>query len=175
MIPRLRHGMVFLCAVIVSGCSTKVVRVEMHADRLDVPVASQLACGYRLGDVQDARADKGQVGGLDAHAFRFENPERVVREQLDVAGWADAGASRMPTVDVQIKHLYLTQNTISKVPVVVYQVAVADGPPFVVRSQKPSMNWNGTQNEAYKAYSRALADANEQLIRHLNSRCPGGS
>jgi hypothetical protein len=70
--------------------------------------------------------------------------------------------------------LYLAQNLTTKVPVAVYEVAINDGAAFVVRSQKASLNWNGTEDEAYAAYARVLADVNQQLVNQLNARCSQG-
>lgn len=55
-----------------------------------------------------------------------------------------------------------------------YEVAEDGRPPFLLRSQKASMNWNGSQNEAYAAYALALADVNKQLIERLNTDCAKG-
>jgi hypothetical protein len=49
---------------------------------------------------------------------------------------------------------------------------VDGGATFTVRSQRASMNWNGTENEAYEAYSAALADATAQVVARLNAGCP---
>jgi hypothetical protein len=59
----------------------------------------------------------------------------------------------------------------TKVPVAVYEVRLDGGATFTVRSQKASMNWNGTENEAYAAYSTALADATAQVVSRLNAAC----
>jgi hypothetical protein len=75
-------------------------------------------------------------------------------------------------VDVGILQFYLSQNTITKIPVAVYEVRVDGGATFTVRSQRASMNWNGTENEAYEAYSAALADATAQVVARLNAGCP---
>lgn len=66
---------------------------------------------------------------------------------------------------------YLAQNLGTRIPVAVYEVTIDSGAPFVLRSQKASMNWNGSQDEAYSAYARSLADINRQLVGTLNLRC----
>jgi hypothetical protein len=154
-----------------AGCSAKIVRVDMDASRL-APAAStvQLACDYRLGQLADARPAGSQAGGLSGNAFAFVDAASVVRRQLLAAGLQETG-NPAPVVAVRIMQLYLAQNQLTKVPVAVYEVAVAGRPPFLLRSQKASMNWNGSQNEAYAAYAHVLADINQQLILRLNADC----
>ena len=158
-----------------AGCSAKIVRVDMDAARLAPTAAStvQLACSYRLGLLTDARPAGSQAGGLNGNAFEFADAAGVVRRQLLAAGLQDSDGP-VPVVAVRIMQLYLAQNLLTKVPVAVYEVAVAGRPPFLLRSQKASMNWNGTQNEAYAAYALALADLNQQLIERLNTDCAKG-
>lgn len=43
-----------------------------------------------------------------------------------------------------------------------------------LRSQKASMNGNGSQDEACAAYAQVLADVNQQLIQRLNTDCANG-
>lgn len=165
-------------ALLLTGCSTKVVRVHADPARLAAPPATsktavRLACPYRLADVIDARPG-GESGGLGVHAFRFSDVAGIVRSQLQGAGLAsaeDPSTAGAPAVDLRVMQLYLSQNLGTKIPVAVYEVTIADGPAFVVRSQKATMNWNGTQDEAYAAYARVLADVNQQLLRQLNARC----
>jgi hypothetical protein len=161
-----------------AGCTTKVVRVDMDAARLS-PRAAQaehvvLMCDYRLGGVADDRADGTEAGGLNANAFKFADAADVVRRQLLHAGLSEDPAVQGPGVEVHIVQLYLTQNLETKVPVAVYRVRIGDEPAFVLRSQKASLNWNGTQGEAYAAYGRVMADVNLQLVAQLNRRCPRG-
>lgn len=165
-------------ALLLAGCSTKVVRVDADPARLAAtPSASKaavrLACPYRLADVVDARPG-GESGGLGVHAFRFSDVAGIVRSQLQDAGLNkadDPSAAGTPAVDLRVRQLYLSQNLGTKIPVAVYEVAIDGGPAFVVRSQKATMNWNGTRDEAYAAYARVLADVNQQLLRQLNARC----
>ena len=174
-------GVALLFPLLLAGCSSKVVRVEMDSARLAAPApqarrAVRLACPYRLLDVVDARPGEGESGGLGRHAFRFSDAAATVRGQLIAAGLADASVDGgdAPAVSVRIVQLYLAQNQITKIPVAVYQVGVAGAPQFVIRSQKATMNWNGSQDEAYAAYARVLGDVNQQLVQALNARCERG-
>lgn len=159
-----------------TACSMKVVRVDMDAARLSEAQAASprvvvpLGCAYRLGGIVDARPKGSGAGGLGEYAFQFPDAAGTVREQLLAAGLQESGAQG-PVVDVRIMQLYLAQNLGTKTPVAVYQVALAGHPSFLLRSQKPTANWNGTQNEAYAAYARVLADVNQQLVGRLNSHC----
>ena len=152
-----------------AGCATTVHRVAVDPARLAVPVAARLACEYRLHDVVDARSSSERSGGLGKHLFLFDDVPGVVRQEFDKAGFGVQ--SHGPSVDVRILQFYLAQNTITKVPVAVYEVRVDGGAPFLVRSQKTSMNWNGTENEAYQAYAAVLADAARQVVARLNNGC----
>lgn len=154
-----------------AGCTPVVHHVTMDPGRLVARALPQVACAYRLQEVTDARADGDRVGGLGNHMFVFRDPVRIVREQFIASGVSAEGEAGTP-ITVRILQLYLAQNTITKVPVVVYDVAPAGSKPFLVRSQKASMNWNGTQNEAYGAYAAALSDATSQVVARLNQQCP---
>jgi hypothetical protein len=162
------------CATfVVAGCQVKVHRVAADSTRLVQAGVEQvpLACPHRLGNVVDARDSAAdRAGGLSAHMFVFEDVPGVVRQQFARAGLVGDGEG--PAVDVRILQFYLSQNTITKVPVAVYEVRVGGGEPMLLRSQKASMNWNGTENEAYAAYARALGDATAQTIARLNAGCP---
>ena len=160
-----------------AGCNTKIARVDMDGTRL-VPSTTRadqflVLCDYRLGEVVDERHDGVEAGGLSAHAFTFRDAADVVRKQLLHVGVFDDPAVVAPTVSVHILQLYLTQNLETKVPVAVYRVAIGDEAPFVLRSQKASLNWNGTEDEAYAAYARTMADVTSQLVEQLNRRCHG--
>jgi hypothetical protein len=170
-----RWFLAFVLPAMLAGCGTKVVRVDMDSTRLVAPAvtrdAIRLGCRYRLQEVVDARPHGEQAGGLSQHAFRFTDAAETVRRQLSAAGLDDAAGADAPAVTVRIMQLYLAQNLSTKIPVAVYQVTAGDEPAFVIRSQPASMNWNGTQDEAYAAYARVMADANQQMIRRLNARC----
>mgnify|MGYP000872395134 CR=1 FL=1 len=163
--------MVLACAAAcVAGCSVKVHEVVADAPRLMAITSNvRLACGYRLQGIVDARASTGRAGGLGAHLFLFDDVPGLVRRQFAMAGLDSQGSG--PAVDVNILQFYLAQNVMTKVPVAVYEVRVDGGAPFTVRSQKASMNWNGTEDEAYAAYSLALADATAQVVSRLNAGC----
>ena len=53
----------------------------------------------------------------------------------------------------------------------VYSVQVGDAAPFVIRAQAATMNWNGTEKEAYQALADVLGDASAQLVDTLNKDC----
>ena len=164
-----------LVAAVLCGCSQHVDKIAMDPARLVATSPAgqgkplKLACAYRLQEVVDARSSGDRAGGLGNHMFVFEDAAHVVGAQLAAAGLATAGDGKL--VRVRIVQLYLAQSHVTKIPVAVYEVTVAGQPAFLVRSQQATMNWNGTRNEAYAAYSRVLADANQQLLRRLNAGC----
>lgn len=158
-----------------AGCATTVIHERVDAQRLAAaPAAAMrgpaLRCAYRLDGVADAR-EASQSGGLGRKAFEFPDAAEVVRRQLTEAGFAGVDAGGIPGVQVKIRQLYLTQNTITKVPVAVYEVTVSTGERFVVRAQPASMNWAGSIDEAYAAYRTAMHDANRQTVERLNAAC----
>lgn len=170
------RALAWLLVAALCGCSQHVNKVAMDPARLVAsrPVGPgkllKLACAYRLQEVVDARSSGDRAGGLGNHMFVFEDAVHVVGAQLAAAGLATNGDDGKP-VRVRIVQLYLAQSHVTKIPVAVYEVTVAGQPAFLVRSQQATMNWNGTQNEAYAAYARVLADANQQLLRRLNAGC----
>lgn len=159
--------LVFLLA----GCTT-VSKVTVDAGRLGQtpPPKVRLACGYRLGELTDARPAGGSAGGIGLKAFELQDPVALVREQLAAAGLrADGEGSE---VDVRLMQFYLSQNTITLVPVVVYEATIAGQAPLVVRGQPASMNDWGSEIEATAAYAAALRQANAKLVVALNAACP---
>jgi hypothetical protein len=169
-------ALVALLAVALFGCTGHVNKVTMDTARLGVPAAYAkripLGCAYRLLDVVDARSSGDRAGGLGWHMFVFDDAASVVRSQLSTAGLGAAeGEGEGTAVTVRIVQLYLGQSNGTKIPVAVYDVDVAGQPRFLVRSQQATMIWNGSENEAYAAYSRALADANQKLVLRLNASC----
>ncbi len=144
----------------------------MDTSRIAAPAAAiaRLACPYGLRDVVDARTAGERAGGIGYKMFRFDDAPKLVREQLASAGFATADTAR-DAVTVRILKLYLAQNNVTKVPVVVYDVQVDRQPSFLVRSQLPTMNWANTSDEAYNAYARAFQDANAKLVAKLNAQC----
>lgn len=154
---------------LLSACSMTVHRVELDPSRLASKSKVRVACAYRQGDVVDARPSTGRAGGLGSHLFLVEDASRIVRERLAAAGIAAAGEGQV--VDVRLLHLYMTQNQGTKIPVVVLSASVGKQPTFTLRSQKASMNWNGSEEEAYEGYSRAFDDAMAQLVAFLDKGC----
>lgn len=153
------------------ACTPKISRVTMDTTRLENNIsAGKLACVHRLGEVVDARPEGSTVGGLGKHVFRFDDPAGVIRKQLLASGFSD-GSGEGPSVAIRIRRLYMEGSHVSKIPVVVYEATVGAQPSFLIRSQKTSINWNGTENEAYAAYAGAIQDANRQLIGRLNATC----
>jgi hypothetical protein len=163
-----------LLAVALGGCTAHVNKVTMDTARLGAPAAYArpvpLACAYRLREVVDARSSGDRAGGLGSHMFVFDDAASVVRGQLSAAGLGTAEGEGA-AVTVRIVQLYLGQSNGTKIPVAVYDVDIAGQPRFLVRSQQATMNWNSSENEAYAAYSRALADANQKLVLRLNAGC----
>jgi hypothetical protein len=159
---------------LVTGCAMKVHRVALDPARLVGQPQAKLQCPYRMGEVVDARPSTGRAGGLGKHLFLIEDAAALVRGKLEGIGISADAPATTPAgdpVDVRLMHLYLTQNTITKVPVLVLSVTVAGEPAFLLRSQKASMNWNGTEDEAYASFSRMFDDAMGQLAGKLNKRC----
>jgi hypothetical protein len=166
-----RFAAVACIVACMAGCSVKVHQVAVDAPRLVATTSAvRMTCAHRLQSVVDARGSTDRAGGLGAHLFLFDDVPGVVRKQFALAGLDAQGSG--PGVDVGILQFYLSQNTITKIPVAVYEVRVDGGATFTVRSQRASMNWNGTENEAYEAYSAALADATAQVVARLNAGCP---
>lgn len=169
----LRVALAACAGVALAGCQVQVHRVTADSSRLVQSGAQQvpLACPHRLGNVVDARDSVADgAGGLSAHRFVFEDVPGVVRQQFTHAGLTAAGEG--PVVDVRVLQFYLAQNTVTKIPVAVYEVRVDGGQPMLLRSQKASMNWNGSENEAYAAYALALGDATARTVARLNEACP---
>lgn len=133
----------------------------------------KLACTYGLQDVVDARTSGDRVGGLGINMFVFDDAVGLVRRQLASAGFSAANAQQPDSVTIRILKIYMAQNNITKIPVVVYEVHVDQQSPFLIRSQLASMNWVGSQNEAYDAYARAFHDADAKLVGKLNEQCVG--
>ena len=158
-------GLALLC-----GCAVKVHRVALDPARLVGQPQAKLSCPYRLGKVVDARPSTGRAGGLGKHLFLVEDAAALVSGKLEGIGVSAASPAGDP-VDVRLLHLYLTQNTVTKVPVLVMGVTVADEPEFLLRSQKASMNWNASEDEAYESFSGMFDDTLAQLVGKLNARC----
>lgn len=156
--------------VLSAGCTTQVHRVPVDSARLVVSVDERLACAHHLREVVDARPTSERAGGLGSHMFLFDDVPGLVRQQFAQAGLTDQGQG--PAVDVRVMQFYLAQNQVTKIPVAVYEVRVDGGAPILVRSQQASTNWWGSEDEAYAAYSTALADATGKVVTGLNASCP---
>ncbi len=161
-----------VAATMLGGCAMKVNRVQMDPTRLAGKVERKVACAYRQGEVVDARPSTGRAGGLSEHLFLVDDAAAIVRGRMTAVGIAPQGEG--DTVDVKVLHMYMTQNLGTKIPVVVLSATAGQQPAFTVRSQKPSMNWNGTEDEAYAGYARALDDAMAQLVARLDAGCRKG-
>lgn len=156
-------------AALLSGCATpRVHHVTMDTSHLVGAAQSKVACGYRIAGIVDDRPAGDRAGGLGRHMFMLEDAAAIVRSQLLAAGLSETDG--VP-VQLRVLKIYLSQNAVTKIPVVVYKVAIGDRPPALVRSQRSTMNWNGTENEAYAAYAMAMQDATTQVVRQLNRAC----
>ena len=131
---------------------------------------TKVACPHRLRTLVDARPANGSMGVAQAKAFSMEDPIGIVRDQLANAGLREDGEGR--AVDVRLMQFYLSQNTITLVPVVVYEATAEGGAPMVIRGQPASQNSWGSDAEATEAYGDALRAANEKLIESLSAQCP---
>lgn len=162
-----------LLACALSGaCAFNVHKVQVDAARLDTgkPIGI-LQCRYGLLGVTDARPSGDRAGGLGEHMLLLDDPGALVATRLAAAGMADGSVPDATDVRVAVKRFYLGQNTMSKVPVVVLQAEIAGQPPLLVRAQPVTMNWNGTENEAYSAMANALQEATTRLVTELNRHC----
>ena len=158
-------------ASLLAGCATNVNQVRLDANSVvgvQSPVAN--ACAWRLKDVVDARVAGAEAGGLSANQLKVEDGPALLRAELLKAGLLPADAQGRDVI-VRLKQMYMAQNRITKVPVVVYMVEAEGMSPFVVRAQPARMNWNGTQNELLTGLSMAVHEANTQLMASLNKSC----
>lgn len=167
----IRRVVVLAALALLAGCTAKVHRVQLDPARLAGGTQVSVSCAYRMGEVADARPSTGNAGGLGKHFFLLEDAAGMVRQRLQGIGVSIEPTAPGERVDVRLLHLYMAQNTISKVPVMVLSVSVAGGPAVLVRSQKASMNWNGSEDEAYASYTRMFDDAMGQVAVALNKQC----
>jgi hypothetical protein len=163
-------GLVAAAAVaLLSGCGTpQVHHVTMDASHLVGAAQVRVACSYRITEIVDERPAGDRAGGLGWHMFVLGDVVPIVKEQLLAAGMSETDG--IP-VQLRVLKIYLSQNAVTKIPVVVYKVAIDGQPTALVRSQRSTMNWNGTENEAYAAYAMAMQDATTQVVRQLNRAC----
>lgn len=129
---------------------------------------TRVACPYRIEAVEDDRPAGERAGGLGEHRFLLEDVAGVVRGQLRDAGLSESAGT---PVHLRVLQFYLAQNTVTKIPVVVYELRIDGGPPTVVRSQLASMNWWGSEREGYRAYAAAMADSIRQVVTRLDAAC----
>lgn len=132
---------------------------------------SELRCPLRLKAVVDGRGTTGDSGGLGWNRVVVEDAPGLVRQQLLEAGLHPADAATGRDVVVTLKLMYLGQNNMTKNPVVVYEVVLDGGTPFLVRAQPTIANWDSTKGETVSAFSAALHQANDKLLAELNTRC----
>ncbi len=166
-----RPALVVLVFAWLSACTTVPMdRQSVQHDALVKRGAPQpLHCAHRLAGVIDNRADGNAAGGIGRHAFSLAEASHLVRERLARSGFSEDMS--LPGVSVEIHQLYLAQNLTTKIPVAVYRVSIDDEAPRVLRSRAASMNWNSTDDEGFRALTRALDDVDSQMIALLNARC----
>ena len=168
--PRLLAWLV--ASALLSACSSTVNKVDVDAGRLVAgkPIGS-LSCAYRLAELNDARPSGDRAGGLGVNMMLLSDPKQLIRNEFTKAGMLSPEVAEGRAVTINVKQVYLSQNLTTKIPVVVYEVRVHGQEPFIVRGQPASMNWNGTENEAYGALAKAFQVANSQVVSGLNERC----
>ena len=161
-----------LAALLLAGCDPKVRTVTIKRDSLVAPAANAavLRCPTRLRAVVDGRPGS-DAGGLGWNQLQIEDAPGIVRSQLLAAGLQPAEAPAGRDVVVTLKQLYLSQNHMTKNPVVVYGVALDGWEPFLVRAQPTFNNWADGEGEVRSSVTRALVQANAQVVRGLEERC----
>lgn len=166
-----RSAVALLSSMALCGC-VSMTTVTLDAARLNQPAppGMRMACQYRLDELVDARPTGGSAGNIGMKAFAVSDPIGIVRDQLAAAGLRADAEGR--DVDVRLMQFYIAQNTITMVPVVVYEATIAGKGPMVVRGQPASMNHWGSDEEATRAYIAALREANARLVTALNAACP---
>jgi hypothetical protein len=127
-------------------------------------------CNFRLKEVRDERVD-GKSGGLNWNQLVIEDAVSLIRVEALKAGLLPADSTGGRDVVIALRHIYVANNNISKVPVVVYSVTADGRAPFIIRAQPSRMNWNGSENETRSSVSMALHQANDQLMLSLNNAC----
>jgi hypothetical protein len=159
-------------AGLLAGCEGNVKRVTINEGQLvGKQRITQIRCPLRLKQVVDARSTTNQSGGLGWNQVVLDDAPLMVQQQLLKAGLLPATAAQGRDVVVKLKHMYMSQNHMTKNPVVVYEVVLDGGEPFIVRAQPTKMNWNSSTGETLSAFSSALRQANDQLLAALNQRC----
>jgi len=153
-----------------AACAGPTRHITVDSSRLVPATHHATSCAYRLASLVDSRQSGASAGGLPRQHFELEDPLPLVRASLARAGLSGHDGGDTRGVDVELLRLYIARNLSNKVPVVVYRARIG-GETFILRSQQPSINWNGTEDEAYAALARALEDANVQLAGALQERC----
>lgn len=168
----MRSCAALMALAILTGCNPTVKAVALTAENTgrSNPLPT-LKCDFRLMKVLDERPAGDSAGGLGWNQLTMETPETIVRHGLSEGGMHAADALAGEAVVVSLKRMYVADAQTSKNAVVVYAVSVEGGAPYLIRAQQSHMNWNGSQGEAIRVFSRALASANEQLFISLNHRC----
>jgi hypothetical protein len=167
-------------AATLAGCvSIEDIRIDQVAiDTAPVPkVASvdnpapKLRCPYRLAAVVDARPDGERAGRYGTHVLVLEDAAGLVRDDLLGVGLAAPDAASGRAVDVRVLRVYLKDNNMTKVPVVVCEARIDSGAPFLVRTQTTTLAWANGKGEGRNALRRALVRASWDLVEALNARC----
>ena len=167
-----RFFLMIVLAAIISSCSYPINKVDVSTDTLITSKSiGTLNCSYRLLAINDTRPEGTKAGGLGLNKLSFPEPQEYINVQLLKAGMLPANATDGRPVTVDIKHVYLNQNNGSKIPTVVYEIQLDELDKFIIRGQIASVNWNGSENEAYNAFAAAFQSANAQLIARLNKSC----
>jgi hypothetical protein len=167
----IRSCLPILAVLSLAGCQPPVKVVDIDAARIQgTPPVSSNPCRFRLAGVTDGRAES-DAGGLGLNQIKIGQAPELVRDALLKSGLLPGDATAGRDVQVSLRQLYLSQNRITKIPVVVYSVKAEGIPDFLVRAQPANMNWNGSENEALAAMSRAIHAANAQLMERLDQAC----
>ncbi|HEY2344717.1 MAG TPA: hypothetical protein VGH80_02415 [Xanthomonadaceae bacterium] len=158
-----------------AGCTPHIERISLDTGRLVASANAQgvahVACPVHLRTLVDERGADNRLGGISDRLFQLDDVPGLVRKQLLAMGLSGDDAPGRLQVDVHILKFYLTGAGITKLPVVVYEGRINDQPSFLIRSQQMSMNWAGTDSEAYAALARSFQDANMQLVARLQEQC----
>lgn len=165
--------MALLSAACLAGCQppVKVLKVDNAQIREPRRTPPANACGFRLKAVVDARA-QADSGGLGFNQLKIDDAPGLVRGSLLDAGLLPAEAETDDReLTVVLRQMYLSQNRMTKVPVVVYTAQIPGREDVLFRAQPSTMNWNSTDDEALRSISRALHGANSQLLDWLAATC----
>ncbi len=158
-----------IALLLVVGCTPTVRQVKVDPSRLPAVVTkARVACPYHVGEVLDARSSGERSGRLGTNVYSFPDAAQVLRRQLQDAGISQTGGAR---VDISILHLYIEQNTASRVPVAVYSLGIGGRSPMIVRAQPAGVNWTAGDDAAYSSFALAMQGAMDQVVQRLNEAC----